>query len=341
LLNLPTRHLKEHLMKASLSAIALGALLACNFATAQTITITQQGTGNDAYAEQQGPLPGPGFNPAATIIQIGNNNHAGDPVSRTPGIVQRDRHEFAAARILQNGNENTASIVQDGVAFTVNAIIEQVGTGNTAGLRQHIQTGSNGSLRQTGTNNVATLDQEFVADSGFSAAQTGSDNRLSVRQRGTVLGPPTVPPTVEQTGSGNSVTLDVERLFITSMHIEQVGSMNTVNSTVLDGDDIGNSIRQNGTGNTAVTNQVGRLAIGSSFRSVITQNGNNNLASLMQVGQNDSLIKQVGNDNSATVAQTYIGPCAPNTAYIKQIGNGFTASLTQTGAGNNAGIYQH
>jgi hypothetical protein len=330
-------------MKTSLSAIALAALLACNFAYAQTITITQQGTGNEAYAEQQGPLPGPDFNPTATIIQIGNNNHAGDPGSRTPGILQRERFESANARILQNGNENTASIVQDAVALAVNALIEQVGNGNTAAIRQHIQTSSNGSLRQTGNNNVATLDQEGVSDSGFQAVQTGSDNQLSVHQVGTVFGG-VGPPNISQTGSDNSVTLNLEHLLGVGTQIEQVGSMNTVNSTVRDGDDIVNSIQQNGTGNTAVTNQVGGLAFGNSFtlhRSVITQNGNNNLASLLQVGENDSLIKQVGNDNRATVAQTYIGPGDPNTAYIKQIGNGFTANLTQTGAGNNAGIYQH
>jgi hypothetical protein len=326
-------------MKASLSAIALGALLAYNFATAQTITITQQGTGNDAYAEQQGPPGGPLIH-AATIIQIGNNNHAGDPVSRTPGIIQRERFENANARILQNGNENTANIVQDFVAFPVNAQIEQVGNRNTAGLRQHFLTYSDGGLRQSGNNNVAMLDQEEVVDSGLRAVQDGSDNRLSVRQHRTQIST----PSVAQTGSGNSVTLDLESIFGTSPQIEQVGSMNTVNSTVHDGEDIGNSIQQNGTGNTAVTNQVGGIVIGSSFtihRSVIIQNGNNNLASLLQVGKNDSLIKQVGNDNSATVAQTYIGPGDPNTAYIKQIGNGFSANLTQVGASNNASIYQH
>jgi hypothetical protein len=328
-------------MKATLSAIALGALLACNIASAQ-ITITQQGTGNGAFTEQQGVMT-PGFIPRATTIQIGNNNHAGDPATRTPGILQREPFPFANARIFQKGNENTADIVQDGVVLPVNAIIEQVGNGNTAAISQHIQTFSDGVLSQTGTNNRATLEQINITDSGLRAVQNGSDNQLSVRQVATVFGGIGV-PAVTQTGSGNSVTLDLERLLGTGAHIEQVGSMNTVTSTVRDGEAIINSIRQDGTGNTAMSHLVGGTPVGSSFtiqRSVIVQNGNNNFASLMQTGPNDSLIKQVGNDNSATIAQTYIGPGDPNIAFIKQIGSGFSATLTQTGASNSAGVYQH
>jgi hypothetical protein len=328
-------------MKATLSAIALGALLACNFAQAQ-VTITQQGTGNEAFTEQQG-APTPGFGPRATTIQIGNNNHAGDPGTRTPGILQRAPFEHTSARIFQIGNENSANILQDGAMLPVNAIIEQVGNGNTAAISQFIQTFSDGVLSQTGTNNRATLEQSFVSDSGFRAVQNGSDNQLAVRQIGTVFGGVGAPAVV-QTGSGNSATLHLQLLLGMGTSIEQVGDLNTVNSRVFDGDSIGNTIRQDGTGNTAVTDQVGGATVGSSFtiqRQVLMQRGNNNVASLSQAGPNDSLIQQCGTDNSATVAQTYVGPGDPNIAFIRQAGNGFTATLTQTGASNNAGVYQH
>jgi hypothetical protein len=328
-------------MKTSLSAIALGALLACNFASAQ-VTITQQGTGNEAFTEQQGVVA-PNFIPRATTIQIGNNNRAGDPATRTPGILQREPFGTANARIVQNGDENTANILQDGAVLPVNAIIEQVGTGNTAAISQTIQTFSDGVLSQTGTNNRATLEQSNITDSGFRAVQNGSDNQLTARQEQSVFGGIGV-PVVTQTGSGNSVTLLLQRLLGTGAHIEQVGNQNTVTSTVRDGEAIINTILQDGTGNTAVSHLVGGFAFGSSLvihRSIIDQKGNNNFASVMQTGPNDSLIAQVGSDNSATVAQTYIGPGDPNIAFIRQVGNGFAATITQTGASNNAGVYQH
>ena len=324
-------------MKTTFTAIALGALLACNFAAAQ-VTISQQGAGNSAYTEQQGTLQDY-WRPSATTIQIGNNNHAGDPLTRTPGIIQRDRFEFANARIYQEGDDNTANIAQNGVAMPVNTTIEQRGNANTAGITQTIVTWSDASIYQNGTNNQATLDQH-VTDSGFRAAQNGSDNRLSVLQYDAVYNV----PTITQTGSGNSITLDLERLLGSGSHIDQVGSNNTVDSIVRDGDSIFNTIRQDGTGNTALTYLIGGPSLGSGYHnqsSLVIQCGDNNLATHLQEGPSDGLIKQVGNDNIASLVQTYVGPGESNSGYLKQIGNGFTASLGQNGAGNHAGIYQH
>lgn len=325
-------------MKTSLTAIALGALCACNFAAAQ-VTISQQGVGNSAYTEQLGPLPA-SSTPVATTIQIGNNNHAGDPLTHTPGIIQRDRFELANARIYQEGDENTANIAQNGVALPVNAIIEQRGAGNSADITQTIQTWSDGVIYQTGTHNQATLDQHFVTDSGFSATQNGSDNRLTVLQYDTLYNV----PTITQTGTGNSIKLDIERVLGSSPHIDQVGSNNTVDSIVRDGDSIFNTIAQNGTGNTAFTYLIGGPALGPGYHnqsSLITQTGDNNLATHLQEGPSEGSIKQVGNDNIASLVQTYVGPGESNSGYIKQIGTGVTASLGQNGAGNHAGIYQH
>lgn len=325
-------------MKTSITAIAVGALLACNFAAAQ-VTISQQGVGNSAYTEQVGAPPAYST-PVATTIQIGNNNHAGDPLTRPPGIIQRDRFELAHARIYQEGDENTANIAQNGVAMPVNAIIEQRGTGNTADITQTIQTWSDGVIYQTGTNNQATLDQHYVTDSGFSATQNGSDNRISVRQFATVYDY----PLLTQSGSGNSITLEVARVLGSGPRIDQVGSNNTVDSLVRDGDSIFNTILQNGTGNTASTHLIGGLALGPGYHnqsSLIVQTGDNNLASHLQAGPSDGCIRQVGNDNIASLVQTYVGPGESNSGHITQIGNGFTATLGQNGAGNHAGIYQH
>lgn len=325
-------------MKTSLTAVALGALFACNFAAAQ-VTISQQGTGNSAYTEQLGSRPA-SSTPVATTIQIGNNNHAGDPLTHAPGIIQRDRFELANARIYQEGDENTANIAQNGVVLPVNAIIEQRGNGNTADITQTIQTWSDGVIYQTGANNRATLDQHFVTDSGFSATQDGSDNRISIQQFGTVYDY----PLLTQSGSGNSIALEVARVLGSSPRIDQVGSNNAVDSIVRDGDSIFNSIAQNGTGNTAFSYLIGGLALGPGYHnqnSLITQIGDNNLATHLQEGPSEGSIKQVGNDNIASLVQTYVGPGESNRGYIRQLGNGFIASLGQNGAGNHAGIIQH
>ncbi|WLI91418.1 hypothetical protein Q4S45_09945 [Massilia sp. R2A-15] len=321
-------------MKTTLTAIALSALLACNVATAQ-VSITQQGSGNGAYTEQQGTRY-PGSLTAATTIQIGNNNHAGDPVSHTPGILQRERFEAANARIFQQGDQNTANIVQDGAAFTVNAIIEQRGAGNTASLMQTIQTWSDGTIYQEGTNNLARIEQRFVADSRFGAVQNGSDNKLSVLQDDATHNG----PSVTQTGSGNSATVELEHVLGSAALIEQLGSMNIADSVVRTGEGNSNAIYQDGTGNVAMIQQIGSRVFGAAMAE-IRQTGANNFASLLQDGPNGASIGQLGNDNFGTVVQTYVGPGDPNTAFIRQYGNGFSANIVQGGAGNSAGVYQH
>lgn len=142
--------------------------------------------------------------------------------------------------------------------------------------------------------------------------------------------------TVAQTGTYNSVVLDQDGAFAGGTHIEQVGSMNSANSTVRD--DALDSIRQVGTGNSAATDQSGDFNA-----SVIVEKGNNNQATVVQsLGSNDSLIRQIGNHNSAVVLQANLaGSGLQNSASIRQIGNGFVAAITQTGGDNHAGVYQH
>jgi hypothetical protein len=312
-------------MKATLPAIGLGAILACacNVAFGQLATTTQQGTGNNAYTEQSTAFG------VATITQIGNNNHAGDPVTKTPGIFQGGAG-FAqgTATIYQRGDGNTASVRQEDSVLPTVGEIRQVGNNNAATITQHNVFFTGALIRQTGADNVATVEQE-ATDVSLTAIQTGVGNLLSFRQFQTAHGP----ATVTQTGASNSVTVDQDAVFFAAgTVIDQVGDMNTVTST-LNGFAT-DKILQVGTGNTATTIQTD----GSSE---IVQKGSNNLARVTQnLGANDSLIKQIGNDNSATVLQTGSGNLR-NTAYIRQHGDGFVAAITQAGMDNHAGIYQH
>ena len=86
-------------MKATLSATGLGALIAsaCTAAFGRTDGHdAQTGTGNTAFIEQT--MLDPLAPASATIIQVGNNNHAGDPVTQTPGIFQRNAEPTPARR---------------------------------------------------------------------------------------------------------------------------------------------------------------------------------------------------------------------------------------------------
>lgn len=325
-------------MKATLSAIGLGALIAsaCTAAfAAPTSTISQTGIGNAAYTEHT--LVEPTSAASATIIQVGNNNRAGDPVAHTPGIIQRNitAYSGATALISQLGNENAAAIVQDGTSFPVDATIQQKGDRNSATLAQTIVTWSPATIIQTGTDNVAALDQTG-ADTFFKGTQEGMGNSMLVRQYGASHGG----ARLTQSGAHNSIVLDqLETLDQTN--IFQVGTLNSVTATLQsDGQDNRATILQVGTGNTVTATQTGIQTYDN-----IVQKGNNNLATVEQsLGWNDALIKQIGNANIAAIRQTGPGTgtgLPGNTAYIKQVGDGFVASITQAGSDNHAGIYQH
>jgi hypothetical protein len=325
-------------MKAKLSAIAIGAILACacGGALAQiTATTTQQGIGNTAYTEQIGNDP----RMSATIEQIGNNNRAGDPVTKTPGIFQRPvtGGGLPEATIRQRGDENTASIVQERIFFTVRALIEQVGNNNTAAISQEGLQGIDlTSLNQNGNHNVARVEELNTTDAhGSTGIQNGSENFLSIKTEANTFGG----GNVIQNGFRNSATIDLDGFGAVGV-VEQDGSMNTATITIRDVEDTLSLVRQLGTGNTAATTQLSTFFSSSSD---IVQDGNNNLATVRQVlGSNEALIAQIGNNNSATVMQTGAPfPSDRNSAYIRQVGDGFVASITQSGAGNQAGIYQH
>jgi hypothetical protein len=149
-------------MKFTLSAIAAGATLACacQLAHAQsTVTVTQQGNANTVSAEQVVPNPNDPSVPRAanaTVIQIGNGNHAGGPGGRRAGIYQRD-NVGTFALIQQNGTANNAGVMQDGTcgfAARVEASITQAGNANDATIRQHIVTSSPAIVEQTGSGNL-------------------------------------------------------------------------------------------------------------------------------------------------------------------------------------------
>lgn len=129
----------EHIMKANLPAIAIGATLACachpvrdrarrhrNSATTMqtdtldaSIDIRQAGTANSAHAAQMG-------NPLyASIDQNGSNNFT--------SISQGSSGNRAT--VIQAGNNNRATLGQSGSGYVANVV--HAGSGNQSSIYQY------------------------------------------------------------------------------------------------------------------------------------------------------------------------------------------------------------
>lgn len=325
-------------MKHRLSAIALGAALACSVNAVladPTVTTTQTGTGNRAYAEQNMV----DARASAAITQIGNNNIAGDPDSHTPGILQQNvvTHDVHPVKITQIGDANRAAIIQTNGDSDYGAAITQTGNMNTASLRADHYWNSQTSITQTGNSNVANLVHLGTGGAGGYIFQNGERNVANIRNDG-LNDSSTL---TRQTGSDNRLdVLHNGNASHSAVHIEQTGVSNTALTIRSGGGFVSAWTLQNGNGNFAAINQ----ATSNEGHGNITQTGNGNVASLAQVfNSNDADITQTGNLNNAGILQ--FGPATfsvlRNTAYITQAGNGFGALIAQSGSDNHAGIYQH
>ncbi|MEO7494086.1 MAG: hypothetical protein ABIT83_06380 [Massilia sp.] len=317
-------------MKCVVSAIAIGATLACacHVASAQSsVTVTQQGDGNTSSTEQvinpalatQAPLA------FAVISQIGTNNHAGGPGATSSGIYQRDN--FATyALIQQNGAGNNAGITQE---FTrgyspVEGRMTQLGNGNSATVKQYIVTSSTAAVDQTGTGNVARVEQIESGDTRLQAVQNGNANQVTIVQRGGTYGG----PGVTQNGDGNTASMISNNSAGYGSTIVQNGTFNSASIVQnINGFDSTIAIQQLGTGNRAGATQTGEFQ-----SALIDQIGNDNLASVTQTG-----LPGGTSGNRASIAQ--LGDS--NTALVRQLGQGYVANVSQIGSGNYTNIYQH
>jgi hypothetical protein len=314
-------------MKLALSAIALGASLACacHGAFAQTVTVTQQGVGNTSYAEQFVQTPAdqnypPGAT-TATITQVGNNNHVGGPGATSGGIFQR-LYQWGGsdAVVSQTGTGNNAGITQDGTPGAnsppVDARITQQGHRNDATITQTSLLSTDTTVDQNGNGNLARLEQIGSGDASLHVTQNGTGNRTTVSHNDSSHGG----PQVTQTGAGNTVSLVAENLLGPGARITQTGSVNNASVRLTD-TDVLLTLSQQGVGNFA-----NAIETGSGFAN-ISQDGTNNFASLTQDRGFKADIAQIGNSNRATVGQ--YGP-----AY-------YEANVNQTGSGNWTSVYQH
>ena len=321
-------------MKLALSTIALGISLACasHVASSQTITLTQQGSGNTAAAEQAALGSVPVIDPSATtasITQIGTNNHVGGPGATSGGIFQNVFDYGAVAVVSQTGAGNNAGITQNGRSGPepgpVQALITQHGNGNDATITQTNALTNYINVEQSGSANLARLEQLDSGDASLHVTQNGTGNTTAITHLNSDHGG----PDVTQTGDRNTVSLFVDSVSGTGATITQNGSMNNANARLIGAGpaDLSLTLSQQGVGNSAGSSQTGEVQSAN-----INQIGNNNLVSLIQgapaggITGNSAAIAQIGNNNSATVGQ---------------YGQGYVASVNQAGSGNWANVYQH
>jgi len=318
-------------MKIILTAMtAIGMALACHAAPAQDlgndVTVTQQGIGNTAYAEQANSNPTYG-GMHVTITQIGNDNHVGGPGASGGGVRQFENLNVNAV-IRQEGTGNNAGITQTrnfGPVYPAVGQITQTGSNNSAMLRQYESSDLLATIEQRGTGNIANVDQTG-ATAQLMTIQNGVNNRVTIDYANGPYGG----PSVRQDGEGNTATVYGDGVSLGGgPDIRQTGSFNSVTTTQILASDSTSQIRQQGIGNQADMTQTGNFQ-GLS----IDQSGNGNLASISQTG----ISTGSGNDsNSAVIAQ--LGNS--NTAIVRQAGQDYVANVSQVGSNNYTSIYQH
>jgi len=317
-------------MNHRMTPVAAGLLLAVSGAfahTAPTAAIVQNGVGNQSYVEQYQA----GEGASVSVVQTGNNNIIGDPVSGTGGILQHNTRNMTVA-VAQLGEANQFSMRHIEGGFGGQAFINQAGTGNAANLREDGAYDSLFRIEQLGQRNLINDYATDVAGT-LHVQQYGSDNVVTAsRNQAYISG-----TTVYQDGIDNRAIVAQNDTGYTSLDIYQTGTGNEARVTQTGTNfSVAASIIQEGSGNLAVSNGSG------TFNSAdIRQNGLGNTAVVSQsLTDNTANVSQFGNFNTASVTQAGLTGNT-NVAWIAQTGDGFAASITQSGDANRAGIYQH
>ncbi|MDB5844488.1 MAG: hypothetical protein JWP79_1798 [Polaromonas sp.] len=296
-------------MKHQLCAIAFTGTLAMipvGTALAQaSADINQTGQDHTAYAEQ---VSNAGANIAATLVQSGNGNRAGDPdtgtVSLTAGgILQKENRGNTTAEVRQDGSDNLGMVTQEGVGEKYGRV-SQTGVGHTGTIIEQGGTGGGAAITQVGVSNAAAV---TLSSSGgvVEVVQSSQDNKAEVTQRSSGR------TALRQDGAFNTAILDNQRR-VGDLAVEQAGSANFALATSL------GSIVQTGTGNSAWLSGTNDLVINPVFYNTTGR------------------INQQGMANNASISQRW--SAGNGVASIDQLGNGHTASLTTLG--RHGGIVQ-
>ena len=242
-------------------------------------------------------------------------------------------------RVQQEGPNNIANAVQSGQYNY--ASIEQVGPNNSATIISNgfangtaedpikiQQDGNDHAIIEQGTNapvdcNKASVIQNGHGDSNWANVQqkSGNDNEAQIQVSGGNNGSQSQPISIIQTnGNFNKANIEIKG-NLNNAQIYQNGNSNA-------GADESNT----GSSHPPVSPFLGEDAFPKmeAFGAFITQNGNNNLAKQIQMGDNNySYISQEGNNNTNLITQNGCN----HKAAINQEGNNLVHTLEQNGNG--------
>jgi hypothetical protein len=162
------------------AGLALSLALAAPGAFAQATTnasVTQTGTGNQAYVEQRQA----GEETTLSIVQTGNGNVIGDPTARTGGVLLTQTPRMIV-EISQLGDANQLTLQHREGGFFGQAYLHQSGTGNITTLIQNGSYESSIRVEQHGERNLIEDQVDGSAALSFRPTQYGADNVITVRR---------------------------------------------------------------------------------------------------------------------------------------------------------------
>jgi hypothetical protein len=192
-----------------LKAIALVmAILGFNYAVANdvyveqvgsssTVTITQEGTGNQAGNSTDSLFIGSGSN-VVTIDQIGDNNILEMVVNGSSADV--------TVNTTGSGNQQTINCGTTSSAGCSGSTITQTVDGDDNTITQNLGAGANhtSNITATGSDNIITHTSTATGTTTMNMTVTGSTNTVDVTQSGMT----TQNVTINSTGNSNTITVN-------------------------------------------------------------------------------------------------------------------------------------
>lgn len=166
--------------------------------SSSTITITQEGSGNEVGNSTTNVYIGSGSN-VVTVDQVGDNNSLAMVVNGSSADV--------AVNTTGSGNQQTIDCGTRNSAGCSASTITQTVTGDDNIVTQDLGAGANhtSNITITGDTNTVTHTSTSTAGATMNATISGSLNTVSVTQGGTLTQQNV---TINSTGSSNAITIN-------------------------------------------------------------------------------------------------------------------------------------
>jgi hypothetical protein len=165
--------------------------------SSSTVTITQEGTGNEAGNSTDSLYIGSGSN-VVTINQIGDSNIL--------AMVVNGASTDVTVNTTGSGNQQTIDCGTTSSAGCSGSTITQIVDGDDNTIAQSLGAGANhtSNITVTGSDNAITHTSTATGTTSMNATITGSTNTVGVTQSGMT----TQNVTINSTGNSNTITVN-------------------------------------------------------------------------------------------------------------------------------------